>query len=172
MKVGFLLAMLVAITAKTACAGTAGERAFAPKGCDYALTFPITPEVQAPSEVAPGLISTTAQTPPGSEPWLFATCTQMPSDSDPLESATLESQDKAALERRHARNITSFSTKDARGQVTTTVGELTLAGDAMVMTKVTIVGPHSILYLAALESTKDDRSITKDFFAHIVRVAR
>jgi hypothetical protein len=169
LRAKLLLPIVVAIAAKAACAGTTGEKIFAASACDYAVSFPVAPLIESLPEVAPGIISTKAQTPEDYSPWLLAQCTGMPAGSDPIDAATLESQDKAILGRMHARNITSSSTKDARGNVTTTVGDLVMGDSAMVMTKLTIVGPRSILYVTALEAAHGDRSIKERFFSHILR---
>ncbi len=169
MNARLLLLIVIVASANAACTRTKDDRLFAPKGCDYAATFPVAPLIEAMPEPVPGSANTKAETPAGHSPWVMAQCTAMPTGTGSVTAGVLEAQDRANLEQMHAQHITSSSTQDARGNMTKTVGEIMSGSKAMVFTQFTIVGPRSTLYVSTLESAQGSPSVKEEFFAHIVR---
>ena len=167
LKTKVLLSIALAIGPGASLA--AGALDFAPPACDFAISFPIAPAVESLPNVAPGHVVTKAQTPGDYLPWLVAQCTESAAGSDSITADVRESKDRAMLQRMHAQNIVSSSKHDPRGEWTTTVGDVVIDGKAMVFTKLYIVGPHSALFVTALEPAKGDESTKRRFFASIAR---
>jgi hypothetical protein len=165
-----LIAIGALLGAGAVQAASAGAANFAPDHCDYAVTFPKPPVVTPPKAGAkPGHVTNVAQTPQGYQPWLVVQCTEMASGTAGLDARLRESEDKAMFAELDAQHVVTSSSTDARGEVTTTVGDVVDEGKPMVFTKLYIVGPRSILLVTALEPRGGDHAIRDRFFAQIVR---